>query len=345
MKRLFAAVAVVMPLGLITPGQAADVKAAYLPCGQVNDHSWSESGYIGMTQAKEALAKEGITLTVDYTESLQPAQVETAARDYATRGYNPVVLHCGTFSGAALNAAKAFPNTKFMVSTAPDTKDLPKNFWFYDASQQEASFIAGYLGGLVSKSGRVGAIGGFDFPALARQVEGFRLGARYANPKIRSFATYINSWEDAGKAKEAAQAQIDSGADVIFAATDQAARGAFTAAENAGVYAVASYAEQSSLAPKAIIASVLYDYPSLVKMMVVNAATDKLEPGKIYQVGVAGGIGELAPNPGLYAGLPADVKSKVAALIEDIKTGKIKIPQLGKAGASESIDIATLAAK
>jgi basic membrane protein A len=340
-RTLFAILAVAAPLGLAPQAHAADAKAAYLPCGQVNDNSWSQSGYLGMTLAKEALAKEGINLTVDYTESLQPAQVEAAARDYAARGYNPVVLHCATFSGAAINAAKAFPNTKFMVSTAPNTTDLPKNFWLYDASQQEASFIAGYLAGLISK-GRVGAIGGFAFPALARQMEGFRLGARYANPNIKSFATYINSWEDAGKAKEAAQAQIDSGADVIFTATDQAARGAFTAAENAGVYAIASYAEQSALAPKAIIASVLYDYPSLVKMMVVNAVTDKLERGKIYQVGVAGGIGELAPNSALYNALPADVKSKVTAVIEAIKAGKLKIPQLSKAGASESIELSSL---
>jgi basic membrane protein A and related proteins len=345
MGRTCAAIAIVVGLGVGSPTYAAETKVAYLPCGQINDHSWSETGYLGMTQAMEALAAQGVTLKVDYTESLQPAQVEAAARDYAARGYNPVVLHCGTFSGAALNAAKAFPGTKFMVSTAPDTKDLPKNFWFYDASQQEASFIAGYLGGLVSKKARVGAIGGFDFPALARQVEGFRLGARYANPKIRSYATYINSWEDAGKAKEAAQAQIDSGADVIFAATDQAARGAFTAAENSDVYAIASYTDQASLAPKAILASVLYDYPSLVKMMVVNAVLDKLEPGKIYQVGVAGGIGELAPNGPLYGALPNEVRGKVTAVIEAIKSGKLKVPQLTKAGESEGIDIATLTAK
>jgi basic membrane protein A len=345
MNRACAAITIIIALGVGSPSHAADTKVAYLPCGQINDHSWSETGYLGMTQAKEALAAQGVTLIVDYTESLQPAQIEAAARDYAARGYNPVVLHCGTFSAAAINAAKAFPGTKFMVSTAPDTKDLPKNFWFYDASQQEASFIAGYLGGLVSKKARVGAIGGFDFPALARQVEGFRLGARYANPKIRSYATYINSWEDAGKAKEAAQAQIDSGADVIFAATDQAARGAFTAAENSDVYAIASYTDQASLAPKAILASVLYDYPSLVKMMVVNAVLDKLEPGKIYQVGVAGGIGELAPNAPLYSALPNDVRSKVTAVIEAIKSGKLKVPQLTKAGESEGIDLTSLTTK
>jgi basic membrane protein A len=340
---VFTAVAVFLAASAAHGAEAT--KVAYLPCGQINDHSWSETGYDGMMLAKQELAKAGTPIQVDYTESLQPAQVEAAARDYAARGYNPVVLHCGTFSAAAVNAAKAFPNTKFLVSTPPDATNLPKNFWFYDASQQEASFIAGYLGGLVSKSGRVGAIGGFDFPALARQVEGFRHGARYANPKLRSFGVYINSWDDAGKAKEAAQAQIDSGADVIFTATDQAARGAFTAAENSNVYAIASYTDQASLAPKAILASVLYDYPELVSQMVTGAVRNKLEPGKVYLVGISGGVGQLATNPGLYATLPADVRGKVDAVVASLKNGTLKIPQMSKANESEGIDLATLTAK
>lgn len=80
-------------------------------------------------------------------------------------------------------------------------------------------------------------------------------------------------------------------------------------------------------------------------MMVVNAVLDKLEPGKIYQVGVAGGIGELAPNGPLYGTLPNEVRGKVTAVIEAIKSGKLKVPQLTKAGESEGIDIATLTAK
>jgi len=111
---------------------------------------------------------------------------------------------------------------------------------------------------------------------------------------------------------------------VIFAATDQAARGAFTAAENSGVYAIASYSDQASLAPKTILVSVLYDYPGLVKMMVVNAALDKLVPGKAYQVGIAGGVGELAPNQALYRSLPDEVKRKVTAVFEAIKRGTLR---------------------
>lgn len=345
MYRISTVLATVAALAASTAVCAAQTKLAYIPCGQINDHSWSQSGYEGVVKAKEELAAKGTAITIDYTESLQPAQVEAAARDYASRGYNPIVIHCGTFADAAYNAAKAFPNTTFLTSNPPEAKDVPKNFWVYDALQQEGAFVGGYLAGLVTKSNRVGVVGGFDFPALTRQVEGFRLGARYANPQVKSLAVYINSWEDAGKAKQAAQAQLDSGADIVFAATDQAARGVFAAAENANAYAIAAYADLASLAPKTILASVLFDYPRLVAFVTVSAIEHTLVPGKLYLVGMAGGVGEVVPNPALYDTLPADVRNKVTALTQAVKSGAIQIPMMIKPNESEGFDIAKLTAK
>jgi basic membrane protein A len=321
---------------------AEELKVAYIPCGQVNDQSWSQAGYMGAQDAQKELEAKGVKMKLDYSESLPPAQVEAAARDYASRGYQIVVFHCGTFADAAVAAAKAFPKTKFLFATTPPAGDLPENFWAYDVAQNEASFVSGYLAGLVSKSGAVGSIGAFDFPVLTRQVEGFRLGARYANPKIKTYATYINSWEDAGKAKEAARAQIDAGADVVFAATDQAARGVFAAAEDAGAYAIASYADQANLAPDAILTSAIYDFIKLLKEMIVNAQADTLEKGKFYSVGLDG-YSFLVPNPKLASVVTPEIQAKVDALIADAIAGKIKIPQLTTAGASETYDLKTVA--
>jgi len=118
---------------------------------------------------------------------------------------------------------------------------------------------------------------------------------------------------------------------VIFAATDQAARGAFTAAENSNAFAVASYTDQANLAPKNILASVLYDYPRLVKVMVVMAVEDKLEVGKAYAMGVTDGVWR--PTRSIQPSIQrsaSTVKAKVASLAADIKAGKIKVPMLSK---------------
>ncbi len=336
MKRLsFLAILLMGLLFLSSWAEAAKtIKIAYIPCGRINDKSWSEAGYIGAVQGKKALEAKGYKVDLKYTESVPVAKVAAAARDYASRGYNPVILHCGTFAEAGLSAAKDFPNTWIMTAATPL---FSKNAPSYDPAQHEGSFVVGYLAGLMTKTNRVGALGGFKFPALTRQIEGFKFGARYANPKVKAFSIYINTWEDAAKAKEAALAQIDNGADVIFAATDQAARGAFSAAKSRKVYAIASYSDQASLAPDTILTSVLYDTPLLVKRMILKVADGTIE-GKFYQSGMADGIGTFAPYYKMEKVIPDSVKKKVAQLIEDIKAGRIKVPEYIKANESDKLD-------
>src|SRR5262249_4013671 len=151
--------------------------------------------------------------------------------------------------------------------------------------------------------------------------------------------------DDVGKAKEAAQAQIDSGADVILGATDQASRGIFSATQNAGVYAIASYADQASLAPKTILASVLYDFSKLVKNMVVNAANDKLQPGKTYIMGLADGFGSLTLNPAMDTVIRTETKQKLATVTKEIEEGRLKIPfDLTKPGQAAGISLESLRA-
>ncbi len=321
---------------------AKDVKVAYIPCGQVNDGSWSEAGYDGVKAAKDALAKSGTNVTIDYSESLSPSQAEVAARDYATKGYQTVILHCGTYADAAYNAGKDFPNTNFLIVVAPKSV---KNVWTYIPAMQDISFVAGYLASKMSKSGAVGVVASFNFSNITWQAEGFRLGARYGNPKIKTFSNYINSFDDAGKAKEAAQAEIDSGADVIYSATDQASRGIYAAAETNGNLAIASYSDQSKLAPKTVLASALANIPLLVENMVTGSVSGTLVADKVYSVGMAGGIGDLAMNPDLAKTVPPDVAKEVQALMVSIKSGEIKVPALSDPGQSEKYDLAALKAK
>ena len=330
--------------GLVLAGasqasNAAEVKSAYIPCGQVNDGSWSQAGYEGMKAAKEALAKTGTELTIDYSENLNPAKAEAAARDYASRGYQTVVLHCGTFADAAYNAGKDFPKTNFLIVVAPKSVD---NVWTYIPAMQDISFVSGFLAAKMSKAGAVGVVASFNFSNVTWQAEGFRLGARYANPDIKTYSTYINSFDDVGKAKEAAQAELDAGADVIYSSTDQASRGIYAATAGAGALAIASYSDQASLAPKTVLASALADIPLLVSTVVQSSANGTLEKGKSYAVGMAGGIGVLALNPELEATIPADVKSEVDALIQDIKSGKLKVPAISEPGKSEEVDLKSL---
>jgi basic membrane protein A and related proteins len=311
---------------------AAPFKVAYMPIGPITDKSWSQSGYEGLLRAKKEF-----NLEIAYTEDVPPADAERIARGYAQRGYNLILLHGGQFVDAAQKAAADFPKTWFCV--AGGNVSGP-NVCSYDPLQQEGPFVVGALAALVSKSGRLGLVGGFAFPALTRQLEGFKLGARFVNPSIKFQEVYINTWDDIAKGRNATTSLIDSGADVIFAATDKAAQGIFAVAEQRGVYAVAQYADQNHLAPKAILGSILYDLGGLVYQVTKLAHAGRLE-GKVYTAGLAQGVGEFVYNDQLDNIVTPEVKAKVSRIKQQIISGTLRVPStavLGKPGSSDNID-------
>ncbi len=157
---------------------AAKFRVAYIPCGRVNDQSWSQAGYEGLLAAQK-----NVPIEIAYSESIPAANVEAAARDYAAQGYNLVMLHCGTFTGAGLKVAKDFPHTWFELVTAPSA---PANVISVNLAQQEGDFVAGVMAGLTTKSNKLGAIVSFNTLGYNRQSEGFRLGARFVNRKSSS---------------------------------------------------------------------------------------------------------------------------------------------------------------
>ncbi len=320
------------PSGAAPALAAAAFKVAYLPIGPITDKSWSQSGYEGLLKAKTELK-----LDTAYTESVPPADAERIARGYAQQGYRLVLLHGGQFVDAAQKAAQAFPKTWFCVAGG---NVAGPNVCSYDPLQQEGPFVVGALAALVSKSGRLGLVGGFAFPALTRQLEGFKLGARYVKPDVKFQEVYINSWDDVAKGKNAATSLIDSGADIIIAATDKAAQGIFTVAEERKVYAIAQYADQNSLAPKAMLGSILYNLGGLVYEVTKLAYQGKLE-GKVYTAGLAKGVGEFVYNDQLKGVVTPQIREKVEGIKKDVISGKIRVPStatLGKPGSADKID-------
>jgi len=313
-----------------TCATAKPFKVAFVPLGPITDKSWTETGYTGLKKAQADLC-----VTIAFTEQATAVpDAERLARQYAQQGNQLVLLHGGQFIAAAQNANKAYPNVWFCVAGAQIQGD---HLCSYDPQQQEGSFLAGALAASMTKTGRLGLVGGFAFPALTRQLEGFKLGARYVKPDVKFQEVYINNWDDPAVGKDAGNALIAAGADVLFAATDAAAQGVFAAAAANGKLAVASYADQNSLEPKTIIASVLYDLSSLV-YNTIKLAKEGTLAGQIYPGGLKQGVGALAFNNAL---VDQTTQNKINAIKADIISGKLKIPStdvLGQVGSSDKID-------
>src|SRR6185295_16453370 len=171
-----------------------------------------------------------------------PNAIEPAMRAFAERGYD-LVIGVG-FAQAPIMRVVAgdYPNIRFAIIDGVVLEDdgrtpLP-NVAGLLFKEHEGSYLVGMLAAKTSRTGTVGFVGGMDIPLIRRFEKGYEEGARAVNPRIQIVQNYVGvtdaAWNNPGKGKELSLAQMDKGADVIFAAAGKSGLGAFDAVEQAG---------------------------------------------------------------------------------------------------------------
>jgi basic membrane protein A len=326
---------------------------ALLAPGTKNNKSWANAWWNGAQRAADDLG-----LTVEFVGPLDnPDQYLQQGTAFASQGFDLVIMANGAMHDPAVQVATQFPDVQ--VCQAPyhpadesELQDVPENVCFVDAEQQDSTFLAGMLAGLVTKTNRVASVNGFAFPALTRQPEAFSLGARCVNDGVEFAQRYINSWDDPALAKAAASSLIAGGADVILGATDQAVLGIYEAAREADsqVWVIPSYFDDYESAPEVVLTSALHGLQEVSRRLITSAARGEIEPRSFTDFNVENTPSiDIAP---LYAN---EQKVGQAALddfqryVEQTRSGEIEIPDetvgatpIGTEGAAEKIDPASL---
>lgn len=353
-----AAVAGVLATAAST-ARKADFKVALLTTGAVNNKSWANSWADGVNKAaKEVGAKVTLVGNLD-----NPDQYVQQGSAFAAQGYNLIIMAHGAMNEPAQKVAAQFPNVQIfqfpwqLQGANPYAKE-PANLGHGDVEQQYGTFQAGMLAGLLTKTNTLGAVYAFPFPALTRQPEGFILGARCVNSKVKFIQKQSGSFADAAKARTAASSVIAGGADIVFSAVDQAVQGVIQAAASAKrkpTYAVASYYDDHALNPKVVLTSVLYNLNGvgydLVKRGYAYAEQGKKWPAHWFKsYALKDGVGELAPfYPPISNVVPATVKAQMKSLRAKILSGQIKVPdefKIGlKVGSGSKIPVASIGCK
>lgn len=276
-----------------TGGEAFKVAIA-LP-GVITDKAWNQSGYEGLTLAKQKLSAE----TAYVEQVAQPDQAE-ALSDFARRGYNLVFAHGGQFDAAVEQVATQFPKT-FFVSVNGAAKG--ENIAALRLDHLQASYLCGIIGASITKSNKMAYLGGQSFEATQQELRGFELGAKSVKPNIQISSTFTGDWNDVAKAKEATLALISSGADVIYQWLDNASPAVLQTASEKGIYAFGNTKDQLEVAPKAVLTSAVKRVDLAIVYMAELAQQGQLK-GEIYTIGLEkpdifslGSFGQMVSEP------------------------------------------------
>ncbi|WP_448254950.1 BMP family protein [Ottowia oryzae] len=254
------------------------------------------------------------------TENVANADYERVMREYATAGNQLIVGEAFAVEGAARKVAKDFPKTAFLMGSSG--KPQAPNFSVFDNYIQEPAYLTGLIAGGMTQTNKIGLVGGFPIPEVNRLMHAFMAGAKEVNPKVEFTVTFINSWFDPPKAKEATFAMIDKGADVLYAERF----GVSDAAKEKGKLAIGNVINTQPQYPDTVVASALWDMAPTIDLALkhVKAGSFKAEDYGPYSMMKHKGS-SLSPLGTFEAKVPADLKAKVKAKEADILAGKFTV--------------------
>lgn len=221
---------------------------------------------------------------------------------------------------AVRRVAKDFPKIAFVFGSGGGPAD--PNMAVFDNWIHEPAYLCGMLAGGLTKSGIIGVVGGMPVPEVNRIVNAFKAGVKEINPNAKVKVSFINSWFDPAAAKEAALAQIGTGADVLFAERF----GVIEAAASKNLFAFGNMSDQNSLAPQFVISGPVWNMAPTVDYVInqVKAGSFTGQDLKDFSM-VAKGGAALAPFHGLESKIPADLLKKVQDKEAAIKSGNFRV--------------------
>lgn len=257
-----------------------------------------------------------------FSESVSNTDYERVMREYCEAGYQLIVGEAFAVEEAARAVAKDYPNVAFLIGSSfkPDAA-LP-NFATFDNYIQDASYLSGMIAGAMTKSGNIGMVGGFPIPEVNRLMNAFMAGVREVKADATFQVAFIGSWFDPPKAKETALAQIDAGADLLYAERF----GVSDAAKERGILAVGNVIDTQADYPDTVVASALWHFePTLDHAIAqVKAGAFSAEDYGAFSFMKAGGC-SLAPLGTFADKVPADIVAKVQAREAEIKSGAFNV--------------------
>lgn len=320
-RKIFAAVcsllaAVVVAGAMGGQALAEKIKVAGIYTQPIQQ-KWDARLHLALVAAQEAGEIEYV-----YSEKVANTDYVRVLREYADSGVALVVGEAFGISREARAVADDYPEVSFLMGDP--FKPHGTNFAVFDNYIHEPCYLMGMIAGAMSKSGKIGMVGGYPIGEVNRLFHAFMAGARSVNPDAQFKVNFIGSWYDPPKAKEAAFAQIEAGVDVLYAER----AGVVDAAREKGLIAFGNVNDMNKEenGTDVVVTSALWHMEAAINNAIaeVKAGEFKAVDYKEWTMMAKGGA-TLAPYYEFEDKIPADIKAKVETLKGEILAGKFVV--------------------
>ena len=278
------------------------------------EEPWVNQIHVALLRAKKEFDIEYV-----WSESVKAADFARVLHEYAQGGYDLIMGDSFGTERITRRVARQYPDVAFVFGSGLGPAE--PNFAVFDNWIHEPAYLSGMLAGKLSKSNTVGVVAAMPIPEVNRLSNAFCAGAKEVNKAAKCKFSFIGSFFDPPKAKEAALAQIEAGVDVIYAERF----GVIEAAKEKGIAAIGNMSDQSGLSPETVVTSVVWDMWPTVKQVISLVKAGVFSSQDFGQFSFMGKEGSyLAPYQAWEKKLPKEVAELVAARKQEILDGTFR---------------------
>jgi basic membrane protein A len=295
--------------------------------GGLGDKSFNDSAHRGLVKAAGELGVQ-----TQYIEPGEGADRESALRQRAAKGDHLVIGVGFIFSDDITKLAKEFPAVKFACidySLPQGVDKVPDNLVGLRFREHEGSFLVGAVAGRVTKSKKLGFVGGMKIPLIRKFEAGYEAGIKHVCPDCQVFSGYAGTepkaFADPTKGKELALAQYGRGADIVYHASGKTGDGVFNAAQEQKKLAIGVDSDQFHVAPCCVLTSMIKNVDVAVYDTIKAVVEGKFKGGE-HEFGLSdGGVGFVYDDNNKDK-IPQPVADEIKTITKGIVDGTIKVP-------------------
>lgn len=282
-----------------------------------------DQGIVGM-QKNLDLRDDQIIRKINVNDS-DPTAIETAMLECIEDGCNIIFATSWGYMDTCEALSEEYPDVIF--SHATGYKSNGKNFNNYFGRIYQARYLSGIAAGLKTKTNKLGYVAAWDTDngEVTSGCDAFAMGAYSVNPDCEVYVKTTNSWFDPEGEKQAAEALIALGCDVIGQHCDTP--NPQLAAEEKGVWGVGYNSDMAKDAPKAVLTSAVWSWSTYYTWAVENVIKGTWT-GENYYGGLPEGFVDITPLSDLCADGTAEAieaaRQKIISGDWDVFDGEIE---------------------
>ncbi len=292
--------------------------------GGKDDRSFNAAAWEGVKRAAQ-----DFPIVLRDVEPGDPTSIEPAMRAFAERGFDLIIGVGFAQTPIMQQVAKDYPNLSFAIidGAVPPEEQLP-NVAYLLFKEHQGSYLVGMIAARKSQTGTLGFIGGMDIPLIHKFATGYEEGARAVNPNVRVITNFVGvtdaAWNNPGKGKELALAQIGKGADVIFTAAGNSGLGAFDAVEQNNKFVIGVDSNQNWVKPGHVLTSMVKRVDTAVYQTVKDKVNNAFKGG-VHVYGLENDGVSYALDKFNESLIPSEVLREVRIAKQKIIGGEIQV--------------------